>query len=732
MSWIDAFETNIALKRAGRIDDRLFAETRLRHGVYGQRYDNGQRHDGMQTRKIPYPERELTKGPGTLWDAPGMVRIKVPMGRLSADQLEALAHVADRYSTGILHVTTRQDIQMHFVHLEDTPDLMRRLDEAGITTQEACGNAVRNVTACATAGVCKTESFDVTPYAGALADFLLLHDDTQDFGRKFKIAFSGCAGQACGLVRFHDLGCLAAIRDGQRGFEVYVGGGLGAVPRQADLYTDFVPADELLPLAQAICRVFARLGEKKVRTRARLKFLVEKLGIEEFRRLVEEERAILPSDERWSLGTRDLTANEEQPAFPAARADAPLTGAVKRWARHNVRPQRQEGYVTATLRLPLGDFTSGQARGLAAVMRRFTGDTLRATVEQNLLLRWVPEASLPELYDALRTLKLHAYAAGTLADITACPGTDTCKLGISASRGLAGELESRLLARLDTLHPEARDLRIKVSGCFNSCGQHHVADIGFLGVNRSAGQRRVPHFQLVVGGRWRDNGGAFGMRIAAYPAKRIPEVVDKLIEVWLGERDDAEPFAAYIARVGRARLKTVLDPLTQIPAYEDDPSFYTDWGDAREFTIGDKGIGECAGELVSATSFGLQHAERRIFEGQLAVEKAEGLPAATAAYEAMVSAARTLVRIKEPDVGTDPAIIVDRFRALYHDTKVFWDPYAKGKFARYLLATHADPPEGEIRASVARRHLDEATLFVEAAHACFIRLQDTPVVQEAS
>ncbi|MEM6925796.1 MAG: nitrite/sulfite reductase, partial [Myxococcota bacterium] len=551
-------------------------------------------------------------------------------------------------------------------------------------------------------------------------------------GRKFKIAFSGCAGQACGLVRFHDLGCLAALRDGEPGFEVFVGGGLGAVPRQADRYTDFVPADELLPLAQAICRVFARLGEKKVRTRARLKFLIEKLGIEEFRRLVEAERAILPPDERWSLSTRNLTGDEERPGFPAAPADEALTGPVKRWARHNVRPQRQDGYVTATLRLPLGDFTSGQARGLAAVMRQFTGDTLRATVEQNLLLRWVPEANLPDLYDALRTLKLHAQAAGTLADITACPGTDTCKLGISASRGLAGELESRLLARLDTLHPEARDLRIKVSGCFNSCGQHHVADIGFLGVNRSAGQRRVPHFQLVVGGRWSDNGGAFGMRIAAYPAKRIPEVVDELIAVWLAERDDAEPFAAYIARVGRARLKTVLHPLTQIPAYEDDPSFYTDWGDAREFTIGDKGIGECAGELVSATSFGLQHAERRIFEGQLAVEKDETLSAAHAAYEAMVSGARTLVRIKEPDVGTDPDVIVDRFRALYHDTRVFWDPYAKGKFARYLLTTHADPPHGEISAAVARRHLDEATLFVEAAHACFIRLQDTPLAQEAS
>ena len=460
MSWIDAFENNIALKRAGRIDDRLFAETRLRHGVYGQRYDNGQRHDGVQTRTIDYPERELTKGPNTLWDAPGMVRIKVPMGRLGADQLEALADVADRFSTGILHVTTRQDIQLHFVHIEDTPDLMRRLDAVGITTQEACGNVVRNVTACARAGICHGEAFDVTPYAGALARFLLRHDDTQDFGRKFKIAFSGCSGEACGLVRFHDFGCLAVVRDGEPGFEVYVGGGLGAVPRQADRYADFVPADELLPLAQAICRVFAQHGEKKVRTRARLKFLVERLGLEAFRDLVEAERAILPIDERWSL--RELSTDIDEPLHPARPATAAPTGRVKRWARHNVAPQRQDGYVAATVRLPLGDLTSRQARGLADILRRFTGDTLRATVEQNLLLRWVPEDDVPALYEALAELSLVAMAAGTLADITACPGTDTCKLGISSSRGLAAELEGRLLA--PARHPAPRRSRTPHQG----------------------------------------------------------------------------------------------------------------------------------------------------------------------------------------------------------------------------------------------------------------------------
>ena len=263
---IDTFETQIHLRKQGKMEEKLFAETRLRRGVYGQRYDNGQRYDGTQTQQLLFPEHQ-TKGPDTVWHAPGMMRIKIPFGGLTAEQMEVLADVAEEYSEEILHVTTRQDFQIHFVHLEDTPDLMRRLASVGITTREACGNSVRNVTACPLSGVCRTETFDVTPYAQALMRFLLGHPDCQDFGRKFKIAFSGCQHEACGLTNMHDLGGIAVVKtiDGEekRGFKLYVGGGLGAVPHQAQLFDEFVPAEELLPIAQAIARVFARLGERK-------------------------------------------------------------------------------------------------------------------------------------------------------------------------------------------------------------------------------------------------------------------------------------------------------------------------------------------------------------------------------------------------------------------------------------------------------------------------------------
>src|SRR5213078_3045712 len=249
---IDAFDAQIALRKLGKIEEKVFAETRLRRGAYGQRYDNGQRHDGLTTQKLPYSS--LTKGPETFWDAPGMQRIKIPFGALNYDQMMVLAELAEEYSDNIVHITTRQDIQLHFVHIEDTPDMFRRLAAVGITTREACGNSVRNVTACPLAGVCKTETFDVTPYAKATAFYLLGHRDTQDFGRKFKIAFSGCEHEACALVSLHDLGGIAKIQDGKRGFAIYVGGGLGAVPHNAKLMFDFLPEEEVLPMARAIGR----------------------------------------------------------------------------------------------------------------------------------------------------------------------------------------------------------------------------------------------------------------------------------------------------------------------------------------------------------------------------------------------------------------------------------------------------------------------------------------------
>src|SRR5688572_7094454 len=422
---IDEFEAQIRLRKAGKIDEKVFAETRLRRGAYGQRYDNGQRHDGIAQQTLPYPP--LTKGPETFFDAPGMQRIKIPFGGMNPDQMMVLAELAEEYSDSICHITTRQDIQLHFVHIDDCPDIFRRLAAAGITTREACGNSVRNVTACPLAGVCNTETFDVTPYAKACAFYLLGHRDTQDFGRKFKIAFSGCRDEACALVSIHDLGGIAAVKDGKRGFELYVGGGLGAVPHQAKLFAEFLPEEELLPMARAVGRVFARLGEKKNRNKARLKFVVQKLGIEEFKRVVLEERRTMPDDPSWKKYFDEIPRYEEKPAF----VGVPLNGAKKpegfeEWAATNIYRQRQSGFVVATVTLPLGDATSEQMRKLADLTHRYAGDHARTTVEQNIVLRWVPENKVVELYKELKAIGLAQPGAGTIVDVTACPGTDTC------------------------------------------------------------------------------------------------------------------------------------------------------------------------------------------------------------------------------------------------------------------------------------------------------------------
>jgi sulfite reductase (ferredoxin) len=721
---IDIFETQIELRKKGKIEEKLFAETRLRRGVYGQRYDNGQRHDGEQTRTLEYPAAE-TKGPSTLWDAPGMMRIKIPLGRLSAVQLEVLAEVAEEYSDRILHVTTRQDVQLHFIHIEDTPDLMRRLAAVGITTREACGNSVRNVTACPIAGVCREESFDISPYAHAVAYFLLGHDDVQDFGRKFKVAFSGCKQNPCGLVTFHDIGCIAAVREEngttRRGFEFYVGGGLGAVPQAAQLFDPFVTEDELLPLCQAIARVFGRLGEKANRARARMKFLIKKLGLEEFKRLVLEERGKLRPDPRWTAFLADLHQLDEKPLRPPAPLPAaPHPEGFSRWARSNVVPQKQAGYAAATITLPLGDLTSDQARGLADLARKYTGDALRTTAEQNLLLRWVSEGDLPALYQELSAIDLGEPGASGISDVTACPGTDTCKLGISSSRALAAELRRDLAASGSADDERMQGLHIKASGCFNSCGQHHVADLGFLGVSRNVNGRRVPHFQLVIGGKWQDNAGSYGLAIGAIPSRRVPAFTRRITEMYARDRQNGEKFADYVTRIGKKTIRAMVEETQVIPSYEQDPSYYSDWGDPREYTIDDMGVGECAGEVVPFVQMGLAASEREIFEAQVRLDEGDTAGAGRAAYGAMLEAARALAREKNANLGSDPDEIVREFRTHLHDTKLFHDPYAGGKFAQYFFRAHEERGQSASQ-EAAHQLIEEAQLFVDAAHQCYTR-----------
>jgi len=725
---LDIFENEIALKMQGKIEDKIFAETRLRRGAYGQRYDNGQRHDGVQTRKLEYPEPN-TKGPGTLWDAPGMQRIKIPFGGLNARQLEVLAECAEEYSDSIGHVTTRQDFQLHFVHIEDTPALMRRLAAAGITTREACGNTVRNVTGCPIAGVCRTQTFDVTPYAKAMTYFLLGHPDTQDLGRKFKVAFSGCRDEACGLVRLHDLGIIAVVKDvdgvQKRGFQAYVGGGLGTVPQQAKLLSEFLPEEELLPTAQAVSRVFARLGEKKNRNTARLKFVVTKLGIDEFRRVVQEEREKLTPDPRWTDYLESAHTAEELPLRPAEFLQIKSASAAdpefQTWYDTNVYGQRQAGYATVTVALPLGDITSDQLRALADIARKYTRETVRTTVEQNIVIRWVSEADLPALYAELRDARLHLPGAGTITDVVSCPGTDTCKLGISASRGLAGELRTRLGERWYRMDKAVQGLHIKVSGCFNSCGQHHICDLGFYGMSRVKNGYAVPHFQVVLGGQWTANAGSYGLAIGAVPSKRIPEVVDRMTARYVAERTPDESFQSFIKRIGKAECKRMVEDLMQVPPHEIDSSFYQDWGDAREYTVGDLGEGECAGEVVSPTEFALTACEREVFEAQLKLEAGEVQKSAQLAYESMLHGALALVRYREPAFPEQADAVVSQFRELYYDTQLFFDTFTGGKFAQYFFDAH-ERAGASHTSETAHYLIDEAQLFIEACHTCYARL----------
>ncbi len=729
---IDTFEGQIHLRLQDSLDEKVFAETRLRRGIYGQRYDNGKRHDGIQEQPLNFPSGDATKGPDTMWDAPGMQRIKVPWGGLKPDQLETIAALADEYSDGILHITTRQDVQLHFVHVDDTPDLMRRLAAVGITTREACGNSVRNVTACPLAGVCHTEAFDVTPYADALTFFLLGHDDVQDFGRKFKIAFSGCEHEACGLVTIHDLGFVARTRDvnGQqvRGFDMYVGGGLGAVPHQAKLLAEFVQEEEILPLSQAVCRVFARLGEKRNRNRARIKFLVAKLGIEEFRELVFAERKILPKDDRWDAFMDTLDSFAEAPKRQPITIEAPNQDSdYKKWLATNVYRQRQPGFSVVHVNLPLGDITVHQSLELANLARRYVGDHIRTTVEQNIVLRWVADQDLKELYDELKPLGLAQHGAGYISDITACPGTDTCKLGIASSRGLAGELSVRLTEQLDDLPESIRNLKIKISGCFNSCGQHHVADIGFFGNSRHRNQRTVPHFQVVLGGQWQENAASYGLAVGAVPSKRVPDVLETLTGKFHHERTEDESFQAWVQRYGKKGIRDLLKPFTEIPLYENDAGYYSDWGDPREFTIGDIGVGECAGEVVSLFTMEVARAEAEAFDALIALDEGEHNVAYQRAVNAMYLAARSLLRGQAVDIGYDQAEIVSQFRTRFYDTELFFDQYAKGKFAQYLFKHHDEPIEAPNQ-DQAHATIEEANLFIEAAFACDGRM----VAQEAA
>lgn len=564
---IARFEERVHQLRRGEITEAQFRPFRLKHGTYGQR------QPGLQ-----------------------MLRVKVAAGVLKTSQLRVLARIADEYSTARGHLTTRENVQFHFVKLENVPAAMRLLADCGLTTREACGNTVRNVTACPLAGICPGEVFDVTPYALGVSRYLLRHPDFHDLPRKFKIAFSGCADDGgCAVAGIHDVGLIAQVRGsngtGRRGFKVLVGGGLGSLPTESAVLSDFLPEEELLPTIEAVLRVFSETGNRKNKFKARLKFVLREKGIEELRRLIFEKRTssqapaevftvaspIGPALVNISPGPLTLTLDN-------AKSDSEYD----RWAEHNLMPQRQPGYAAIWIKLPAGTFHSRQMRGLAGLLENHDLTGVRIAVNQDLVIPWVSLDHVRAIYNDLRELDLAIPGARTISDVTGCPGATTCNLGITRSLTLAEELSRALEGYAD---PEIKKLRVKISGCPNSCGQHHIADIGFYGNARKIEDQQAPYYQLLLGGKVNADGVRFGRQIMAVPARPIPAILGELLSFYQQDRRPGEAFSSWVGRTPDKAIVERLQPFVEVTASTE--AIFLDWGDTETYSL-KLGRGECA------------------------------------------------------------------------------------------------------------------------------------------
>ena len=656
----EVFRNEIQRLKTGQMPEDLFRSFRLQHGIYGQR------QTGIQ-----------------------MVRIKIPAGGLNATQLECVADLAENLTNSIAHVTTRQDIQLHWIKLESAPGLIQRLTAVGLTTREACGNTVRNITACPMAGVGPGEPFDVTPIAQAMARYLIRNPICQNLPRKFKISFSGCP-EDCALSSIHDLGLVARIQkingSAVQGFKVYVGGGLGSSPRSARLLEEFVPIEELARVAEATIRVFHREGNRKDRSRARIKFVVDQYGADAFRQLVRDELASVAEDPEWmELVTQFQRLCTEQPVLmePIDPKDVVVDGVkFAEWQRTNVRLQKQPGYAAVHVTLPIGDITSNQLRGLAGIVRQYTGDHLRTTIEQNFLLRWVPQFSLPALYQDLERVGLAEPGAEKLTDVTSCPGGDTCNLGVTSSKGLARAIRNAFSEEAIPLGKDLEGLKIKISGCPNSCGQHHIADIGFFGGAGRQDGKSIPYANLLLGGNPKEGEAVFGQLMLKIPTKRGPKVVKKILELYRTHRQNGEQFSDFVQRFGKDRFKQELAEFTTVEHFDLAPEDYSDWGQKESFVL-HTGVGECAGVQMQATSkFG--SAENLLLQSENLFRFEQYPDTVARSIQAMICAVDVLLR----DEGLDPkterdslegyrdklaqlAVVPEKFRDLARVVKVF-------------------------------------------------------------
>lgn len=665
-------EAKIRAFKDGDLHEEKFRSLRLARGVYGQR------QPGVQ-----------------------MVRIKIPYGKLTSHQLRRIADVSDEYSTGRLHITTRQDIQIHYVDLDRTPQLWAELEKDKVTLREACGNAVRNVTASELAGIDPAEPFDVSPYAQALFEYFLRNPVGQELGRKFKVSFSSSESDT-GLSYMHDLGFIATIQQGELGFKVMIGGGLGSQPRHADVLFDFLKSDRIIPIMEAVLRVFDRHGERKSRARARMKFLLKDLGLEKFRKLLELEETAVP--------IRKLTVYPipSQPKEPKKAPEVQLEdiSLFEKWKSANIIAQKQSGFVAIGIKVFLGDFYTKQARQLADLVENYAAGEMRLSLRQNILIPFVPIASLPYFFRELQRLGLSDIGYNKAIDITACPGTDTCNLGIASSTGIASELE-RIIKAEYPHYVNNSDVVIKISGCMNACGQHTMAHIGFQGMSiRTPDKRVAPALQVLLGGGNLGKGkGIFADKVCKIPSKRGPQALRLILDDY-ETNGNGEPYHSYYAAKGQMYFYELLKPLMNTDHLSN--SDFVDWGAEKKYEKA-IGIGECAGVVIDLVATLLLECDEKLEKASEALEEGKWAASIYFSYSAMINAAKALLTSENTTTNTHASIIKD-FDTYLNSSKKLALGYS---FEERVLQLNSNPPSS----TFAHSYWVEAKDFINRAKA---------------
>ena len=663
-------ERKIALFRDGKIDDERFRSLRLARGVYGQR------QEGVQ-----------------------MIRIKLPFGKVTSEQLLRITKVSDEYSTGRLHITTRQDIQIHYVSLDRTPQLWAELEKDDVTLREACGNTVRNITASETAGIDSEEPFDVSPYAHALFQFFLRNPVCQEMGRKFKMSFSS-SDKDTGLSYLHDLGFIPKIVNGERGFKVMLGGGLGSQPSHAELLSEFIPVNQIIPTTEGVLRIFDRYGERAKRLKARMKFLIKDLGRDEFLRLVEEEKKAL------SHQTVEIDTTAFDDAIPAPLLEVPKvviedTAAFEAWKKSNVIAQKQAGYVAIGIKVLLGDFYTDKARALAELIKNYAANELRFSLRQDILIRHVKEENLPFFYQELAKLDFVALGYNTISDITACPGTDTCNLGIASSTGIAVELE-RVLETEYPQYSNNQEITIKISGCMNACGQHNMAEIGFQGMSINSGKLVAPALQVLLGGGNLGNGnGRFSDKVIKIPSRRGPDALRFILNDFEAN-GNGQSFLNYYDAKGEKYFYEFLKPLADLTNLTE--ADFVDWGNADNY-VKAVGVGECAGVVIDLVATLILEAKDKMTFAQEAFEEGKWADAIYLAYAGFVNGAKALL-LAENQKTNHHAGIIDLFDTVFIESnKIELD----STFAALVYQIKANEPSAEF----AQKYIQEGVAFFD-------------------